>query len=148
MRERCKLKKLKQYIYCVVIFSKATSSLFECCFLSIMFSHCKIAIYLWLGSIGNTTEFQFAFHSKIRWNSIFSTNCRQIILIFFLRNGSKGSLFHNCYQVSSHDILSVKQGTEGVVWWDQTMAVKETTISVAQMHFIFAKKYLDIWPER
>ena len=44
----------------------------------------KIAIYLWLGSIGNTTEFQFAFHSKIRWNSIFSTNCRQIILIFFL----------------------------------------------------------------
>ena len=37
----------------------------------------KVMIYLWLGSIGNTTEFQFAFCHKIRWNSIFwTTNCR------------------------------------------------------------------------
>ena len=45
----------------------------------------KIAVYLWIGSIGDTTEFQFAFHSKIMQNYIFeATNCRWIILIFSL----------------------------------------------------------------
>ena len=45
----------------------------------------KVTIYLWLGSIGNTTEFQFAFCHKIRWNSIFwTTNCGWIIFIFSL----------------------------------------------------------------
>ena len=45
----------------------------------------KITVYLWLRSTGNTTEFQFAFCHKIRWNSIFwTTNCRWIILIFSL----------------------------------------------------------------
>ena len=43
----------------------------------------EIAIYLWLESIGDTTEFQFAFRGKITWNYIFqASNCRRIILIF------------------------------------------------------------------
>ena len=33
-----------------------------------------IAIYLWLGSLGDTTEFYFAFRSKITWNYIFLGN--------------------------------------------------------------------------
>ena len=43
----------------------------------------EIEIYLWLESIGDTTEFQFAFRGKITWNYIFqASNCRRIILIF------------------------------------------------------------------
>ena len=34
-------------------------------------------------------------------------------------------------------------GNRGIVWRDQTTAAKETTVSVAPMHFIFAHKYLD-----
>ena len=43
----------------------------------------KIAIYLGLGFIRDTTKFQFAFRSRIRmWNFIFeATNCRQTILM-------------------------------------------------------------------
>ena len=45
----------------------------------------EIAVYLWLESIGDATEFQFAFRSKITWNCIFqASNCRRIILIFSL----------------------------------------------------------------
>ena len=45
----------------------------------------EIAVYLWLESIGDTTEFQFAFRGKITWNYIFqASNCRRIILIFSL----------------------------------------------------------------
>ena len=43
----------------------------------------EIAIYLWLGSVEDTKEFQFAFHSRITQNYIFQvTNCRQIIFIY------------------------------------------------------------------
>ena len=38
---------------------------------------------------------------------------------------------------------SLKKEMEGVVWQDQTTAAKETTVSVAPMHFIFTKKYSD-----
>ena len=31
----------------------------------------EIAIYSWLGSIGDTTEFQVTFRCKIKWNYIF-----------------------------------------------------------------------------
>ena len=56
--------------------------LFSC---SIYLHLFEIAICLWLGSIGDTTEFQFAFRSKITWNFIFeASNCRRIILIFSL----------------------------------------------------------------
>ena len=34
----------------------------------------EIAIYLWLGFIGDTTEFLFAFCCKIWWNSIFGVS--------------------------------------------------------------------------
>ena len=34
--------------------------------------------------------------------------------------------------------LSLKQGRYDVVWQDQTMPYRETTVSVALMHFIFA----------
>ena len=45
----------------------------------------KIKIYLWLGFIGDITEYQFVFCSKVWWNSIFgATNCWQISLIFAL----------------------------------------------------------------
>ena len=45
----------------------------------------EIAIYLWLGSIGDTKGFQFVFRSKITWNYVFEeTNYRRMILIFSL----------------------------------------------------------------
>ena len=45
----------------------------------------EIAIYLWLGFIGDTTKFLFAFRRKIWWNYIFGvTNCWWISLIFSL----------------------------------------------------------------
>ena len=34
--------------------------------------------------------------------------------------------------------IFLKQGIEGVVWWDQTTAARETTVSLAQMHFTLA----------
>ena len=34
----------------------------------------EIAIYLWFGHIGDTTEFQFPFRSKSRWNYTFEAN--------------------------------------------------------------------------
>ena len=60
----------------------------------------KIAIYLWLGSIRSTTEFQFAFCCKITQNYIFeATYCRWIILIFSLFEKWQRSLFCNHYLV-------------------------------------------------
>ena len=103
----------------------------------------KITIYLWWGSVGNTIEFQFAFCHKIRWNSIFwTTNCWWIIFIFSLLEEQQivWSLLQLLFGVFMQHALFQ---TRGVVWWDQTMAVKETTVRVAQMHFIFAEKYLD-----
>ena len=45
----------------------------------------EIAIYLWLGSIGDTKGFQFVFRNKITWNYVFEeTNYRRMILIFSL----------------------------------------------------------------
>ena len=34
----------------------------------------EIAIYLWLGHIGDTTEFQFPFRGKSTWNYTFEAN--------------------------------------------------------------------------
>ena len=45
----------------------------------------EIALYPWLGSIGDTTEFHFAFRSKVTRNYILeAANCRWIMLIFSL----------------------------------------------------------------
>ena len=102
----------------------------------------EIAIYLWLGSIGDTTEFQFAFRVKITWNRIIEViNCRRIILVFSLL---KRSLFRNRYYFGlvTQRELALQRGIDGVVWRNQTMAAKETTISEAPIHFISAYKYL------
>ena len=56
-----------------------------------------------------------------------------------ITNGSsKRSLFRNRYLVSSRNALSLQRGIDGIVWRDETTASKETTVSVAPMHFIFA----------
>ena len=73
------------------------------------------AIYLWLGSIGDTTEFQFAFRVKITWNCIIEvTNCRRIILVFSLL---KRSLFQNRYYFGlvTQRELALQRGIDGVV---------------------------------
>ena len=104
----------------------------------------EIAIYFWFRSIRGTTEFQFAFRCKSTRNYIFEiTNCGRITLIFLCwRNGSKRSLFSNRYLVC-HATRSLSNGKiEGVVWRDQTTAAKETTVSVAPMHFISTWKHL------
>ena len=48
------------------------------------------------------------------------------------------SLFRNRYLISSRNALSLQRGIDGIVWRDETTASKETTVSVAPMHFIFA----------
>ena len=100
----------------------------------------EIAIYIWLESIGDTTEFQFDFRNRVTWNYIFqASNCKRIILIFSLvEEGSKRGLFRNYYLVSSRYALSLRRGIDGVVWRDQTTAAKEKTVSVVPIHFIFA----------
>ena len=40
-------------------------------------------------------------------------------------------------------LVTQREEKERVAWWDQTMALKETTISVAPMQFIFAYNYSD-----
>ena len=38
---------------------------------------------------------------------------------------------------------SLQRGIDSVVWQDQTLEVKKTTVIVAPIYFIFAQKYLD-----
>ena len=52
--------------------------------------------------------------------------------------GTVVGVFCNCFLVSSRNALSLQRGIDGVVGRYQTMAGKETTVSVAPMHFIFA----------
>ena len=95
-------------------------------FLFFSASYSRLQYIFGLGSIGDTTEFQFAFQSKIKWNDIFEViYCRQIILIFFLLES-----FCNGYLVLSYNTPSLQQGLDGVEWWDQTMqGVKLTFFS-------------------
>ena len=73
-----------------------------------------------------------------------AANCRRIIFIFSLLGKTAVSrLFRKRYLVSLRNALSFQWGREGVVWQDQTMNAKETTVGVAMMHFIFTQKYLD-----
>ena len=88
--------------------------LFSC----LMYLHLlEIAIYLWLGSIGDTTEFQMPFIVKLREIIYF----RQLIVdenfLFSVckRNSSKRSLFRNRYSVLPRNELSLQRGIDGVV---------------------------------
>ena len=82
----------------------------------------EVAIHIWLGSIGNTTEFQFAFRIKIWWKYIFEgTNCRRIILISLCKkSGRKRSPFRNCSLVSSCNVLYLQLGYTQMALSDKT----------------------------
>ena len=93
----------------------------------------KIAIYLWLGSIRGTTEFQFTFHCKIAQNYIFKlSSCRQIISIFCWRmKGSKCSLFNATVIWSYHATRSLLNGKRALC--DETkkrLRSRDTKVSV------------------
>ena len=105
----------------------------------------EIAIYSWLGSNGDTTEFRFAFHGIITWNYIFeAANCRRIMLISLCqRNGSEGNLFLDSYLVSSRNAHSLLLGIKGVVKGEQPTAAEKSKVSMAPMHFICTQMFLD-----
>ena len=113
-------------LFCIIMGLRSASSaviLFSC----LMYLHLlEIAIYLWLGSIGDTTEFQMPFIVKLREIIYF----RQLIVdenfLFSVckRNSSKRSLFRNRYSVLPRNELSLQRGIDGVVWRDQTTAAR------------------------
>ena len=42
----------------------------------------EIAVYLWLGTIGDSTELQLAFRNEITWNNIFQATNPGLKIIF------------------------------------------------------------------
>ena len=100
----------------------------------------EIAIYFWFRSIRGTTEFQFAFRCKSTRNYIFEvTNCGRITLIFLSVGGKVVSVVSFATVIWYVTYFWENRGRSVT---RPTTAAKETTVSVAPMHFISSWKYL------
>ena len=109
----------------------------------------EIAMYLWLGSNRDETEFQFAFRIKITWNYIFEATviwCRHENVLS-LSTGNRcrlisttSSIVFITARIDSIFISSTAVHTNDFHMFTARWRcfAKETTGSMAPMHFIFA----------